>query len=372
MTMLRRQFLFGSALAAIIRPSHAWRRGALPPSAYAKAVHFEPTAGLEQDFGPANFSTATIAFFFRVSSADMAAAQADWLAQDSTPLVNMNMAGIIPLVTFGPAGIYTSYTTTTPGGVLTYTPSFSCATPPCLIGVMCDGDAVKNSLIIRLQYVLGGSTVPPTFVGTPTPIPVAAPDYFMMGGIMQGGITGGSDSGVQLIEVTPDVWHSVIVSFDITNPAAGLCYVAFDNVNYNGDHLGPYSTGGNGVQTCFNALASAGLPDQSPTIATFLDTVNFQIGIPSDVRNDSYAVDMEEFQMFTGTGALDLSVQANRRLFVNADLTSADFTLAATHFGRLPNIRFCESAQNWIAGLNSGQDGRFTSLGGITVQFDAP
>lgn len=190
---------------------------------------------------------------------------------------------------------------------------------------------------------------------------------------------------LQNIKVMPDVWHHVLVSFDLESMTArgmqqseddaqnihndprlgsimtnGRIYVAYDDVNYKGNDLIGASYDATGIAPpgdndlfSQNAALMARYESPPPTMTSGPYLFNpgyFQTTItgpfsrpaysytPGNIRSAGYAfgipatpgyvssirhVEMAEFQMFTGV-TLDTSIEANRRMFITADGRPAD------------------------------------------------
>lgn len=173
------------------------------------------------------------------------------------------------------------------------------------------------------------------------------------------------------IVITPDVWHHVLLSFDISGTVSSTgsadsgdptltstcsMWVSFDDVDYNGtdmpsqvwfDLSDPTIIGPNNIvtQNAFNTFESSigtpfsgnlvdgsgffgtttvsGYNDAPPSYSftpSGLPSLKQPIGLPASAEmvDHIYKVEMAEFQMFTGV-TLDTSVEANRRAFIAPD-----------------------------------------------------
>jgi hypothetical protein len=199
--------------------------------------------------------------------------------------------------------------------------------------------------------------------------------------------------------LTADEWHHVLLAFDIssgvathqvdfpdTNPAStdaqttarATCFVAVDDVNYNGtNNMGNYWVDGGGANDIITEMAYnvAWLSHSEAYFFNLLkDTATYslsaptvaagKVGIPasSDYTGQVYNVEKAELQIYTGV-SLDTSDTGNRRAFVTAEGTpELDYSIADALLGTSPKVRL-HGTKNWKAGRNTGTGGAFTSIG---------
>jgi hypothetical protein len=232
----------------------------------------------------------------------------------------------------------------------------------------------------------------------------------------------------QTIVVSPDRWHHVLLSFDISGSVvatgtfdgagqalSSTCrmWLAFDDVNYTNDDLPRVPNFGAflgtndiitdvAVSTCLTSYnspteqtgaAAASLlnswyqfdatfagQDAPPTYnlsGASISIAGQPMGLPSVVETVSniHHIELAEFQMFTGV-TIDTSVVNNRRAFIGANGKPIDPTKAlpgaapgspppgVTATGKKPDVLF-HGSRNWIAGKNTGTAGQFTPAGKI-------
>ncbi len=154
--------------------------------------------------------------------------------------------------------------------------------------------------------------------------------------------------------LAPNTWTSLIVSWD-TNFGAGLKVVkiAINDV----------------VQT-LTIVANSGVPYSFP----YSTRVSWAVGAYGTSTNGTEHVNnsliyqgyMADFQFWAGI-YLDLSVDANRRLFIDADGKPVDPTDASSGVGSTQTLLFSGDAATF--GTNQGTGGSFTTTGTLT---DAP
>lgn len=206
--------------------------------------------------------------------------------------------------------------------------------------------------------------------------------------------------------ITPDVWHHVLLSFDLTDGASAVqvtypsdapettadqtsawskCYLAVDDVNQVGeDGLGPNSWldggGDNDVvpwspnYTDVFSVAGGGNSllffdwETGPATYDLVSPVvgEGHVGVPTiaDYDTENFRVRIADLQIFTGV-SFDTSVEANRRVFIRSDGKPASPTLAAALLGKQPEVRF-QTPSDWQGGNNRGTSGEFTPTGTIT------
>jgi hypothetical protein len=220
---------------------------------------------------------------------------------------------------------------------------------PSYVGLQCDWlrDGLAY-LAFHLQtdtfaVVTGGP------IGPPSVMPGSEQEFYAVDTVYGNG----------RVPVTPDQWHHVLVSFDLSygcstvgppatpipggdppwgagdfwlNDAEGTrinsrLWYAFDDVNYNGTFLGPYNIDGvggdpNGIltRTASNTLSNLAGSPTCVVSAPNLPAYGAPLGLPAAPLyvNDIYKVELAEFLMFTGV-SMDTGIEANRRLFITAD-----------------------------------------------------
>jgi hypothetical protein len=370
------------------------------------AVHF--WNGMTLSYSAAridDFFKAVFSVWFRVPQASLDAA----LAATPDPQTSEfdifgtyypALSQIIPLVTFG------SVEAATPiygngSGVYPTSPSF--------IGVNCvpNGDGVPPTLAVNLQ--MSNNT---TFDNPPQRLYVQNPlitryDAFYMRGYGRQGYT--SDPYDKLV-VTADKWHHALISFDLSQainaaystdfsgtplaifPGGPTFMWAFDDEDQTNWSLIPSSAQNYNLEPPGSGFVpSTPVPMSQITTQSFVEEAGGDVsfnatwspvpikssgngfGLPTSLQFGSsvYEVELAEFQMFTGV-TLDTSVEANRRLFVNAKGLPADPGKPIHFFGKEPDVSLTRTAQNWLGGANLGKAGKLTKTGKIKVFFPNP
>jgi hypothetical protein len=179
-------------------------------------------------------------------------------------------------------------------------------------------------------------------------------------------------------------------------------WIAIDDVNYNGNELGPFNVDGTTDQNliltrnAYNTANQGGpalpfnvaIPDTSTCNypASNVPSSTYPFGIPAIAQwvNDIHAIEMAEFQMFTGV-TLNTSITSNRRAFIDTDgkpvppdkkASSTDPQSGSIEFmGSSPTLLLHKSG-NWKSGRNTGSagidsdgnvipDGQFVRVAGI-------
>lgn len=329
--------------------------------------------------GVDDFSKGVISIFFSVPAESITAAQSqyDGLDFDNFPdfLWDPNLAGIIPLFTFGanPA------ISTMPYNI---SPSF--------IGINCGasfhgdarGEGDVPSLCARIQYDTG--TAEFTNLGA-----TIANDSFQVGyvGRYGPGVPADQDSR---IAVSADTIHHVLVSFDVSSgcsgsvsgsPPLGIDLTgpsqfmwAFDDVNYAGAYLFPTNPacfGGSGGSNDIYSAGCINCPGDVASTYSFsagdIPVDGFAMGVPSSSGNSDfvYQIRVARLQVFRGV-TVDTSVELNRRAFIKSNGQPASLSAARALLGAIPVIEF-NRAEDWIAGRNSGSGGNFTKTGTVSV-----
>ena len=204
------------------------------------------------------------------------------------------------------------------------------------------------------------------------------------------------------IAVTPDEWHHVLVSIDLSAPtqvhgvnsmtqAAGVrsapkMWLALDDVNYTGKALSNGSpTGGdpNAVLPGLACTMTTLYPSESSSTVIFTGLTEYEyevsapipagvaaVGLPAtgQYARNILPVDLAELQIFTGV-SMDTGVETNRRAFINSKGYPVDPNYGQAKIkktpnvtpsepvkllGKAPDISFTRSAINWTTGYNLG------------------
>ncbi|MGY3590127.1 hypothetical protein ACVIGB_010289 [Bradyrhizobium sp. USDA 4341] len=331
-----------------------------------------------------DFSQAIVSIWFRIPAASITAARSVWAEQSDTPS-DLSLAGVIPLITFGPNGSQTFWrwvTSGLPGDDGHPEATFTTNTSPCVIGVVCNADEDINTLGIRLQYDSGGPSTPDSFDA----LPLSGPDFFEVGARFQGGVVFGSGGSRTVTPILADTWYHALISWDVSSGSSvsfgddgsisfgsvSKFWLAINDVNLTGDALWPNNPacyvphGGsndpNGIVSNYSMAKDVG-SFAAGNIPTFANT----LGIPSDSAN-SYRVshvELAEPQFFTGV-TLDTSVESNRRKFVAPDPDGkprpVDPSFAQAFLMKRPEI-FFKTREDWRDGNNRGTVGGFTVVG---------
>lgn len=354
-----------------------------------------------------NFSKGVISVFFRIPGVTLEAVSA--LSDDpggdvqgdgwegacfSPPLYK-----IIPLITFGSleTGLGDA------AGV---------SVQPSFIGVDCSfagtddghGNLYKPSLSVNLQTPITCS-----FNKTPTfPERELRAECYYMGGA---GSRAPSFTDFQQLEVTPDVWHHALISFDISP----TCSVTFSNANRPVENVispgptfswafddvvmvGPsMQPAGGGVaapladpiddrfiipQGLLSIVVSGDftatpIEDSTDFVVTVADSAiassGNPIGIPTSAAfvDNVHNIELAELQVFTGV-TLDTTVQNNRRAFIKADGSpEITYSIADGLLGKSPEVRLSGDSL-WKAGINAGTIGNFVKVGTINSFSPGP
>lgn len=331
--------------------------------------------------GIPNFSKAVFSFWCGVPSESIAAAQAQWTGSgvdagiDEGGTQNSNLPGMIPLVTFGP-----NPTATTSSSVF----SASSQTSPCFIGINCGPQILEGtpntpsppSLVAHFVYANQSRdfTLNPGAINeSNSHLPKYIDIGYDVGSVTFFRSAFAVPDPPPAILVAADQWHHILVSFDLSSGCfPGKFYLAFDDVNYNGNYLFPsggpspaaYGAGSdpNNIITSLFSAATGGT----------LETAAHPFGIPCTSENTSrvYKVQMAEFQLFTGV-TLVTGVTQNRRAFIKADGTPERSSVAQALLGKAPTV-LLHGSDNWKIGRNTGSVGDFTRTGIINPFATAP
>jgi hypothetical protein len=352
---------------------------------------------LELPAGLADFDKAVISFWFRVPNATIQSvldqpvdpgAEDDGFGTYLPPLYKL-----IPLITFG--SVESAFDHQSSGGAHPLHPI-----SPSFIGVDCSDDSLQ---VLAVNLQMSNST---TFSSEPQFIDQQyRPDAFYMGGY---GARPYTDEEPQMLEVTPDHWHHVLISFDLSLGCS--CYTvseeeaatmtpfqitpgptftwAFDDE----DQVGPSMASSGGamwVSAPGSTHPMAPIPDDSiiPSYlvglvqavtpdgitATWnpvpLSTEDNSIGLPTAAQfvDSVYPIELAELQFFTGV-TTDTRIEANRRAFIDADGVPVPPTPtpddpedpesplrspAERLLGKPPDI-LLHGSGNWIIGKNTG------------------
>lgn len=331
------------------------------------------------DVADASKAVISLWFYLPQAAIDAAVAQYEAITVTSGSLEDGNLPGIIPLLTFG-----------VPSAITGAVPE---TTSRCVIGVACGHKSGRDvseelpipppRLYIHLQYDSGSIDFPSS---------VNASEFFQIGGdpiLFNGPLDGTGEDYGSSIEVAADEWHHFIVSFDLSggcetsilvdSPRLSFdspcqLWLAFDDVNYNGDYLWPSNpsrhpeytgVGANDIYSagCIGISADA----ETHTFAAGNLPINGNpMGIPASTADASfvYNIKMCEIQVFTGV-TLDTSIEDNRRAFITSGGRPAAASLAADLLGQEQDVYF-RSYTDWQTGNNRGTAGDFDPTGTIT------
>lgn len=373
----------------------------------------------------AGFEKAVISFWFRIPSATLSAVVAlSDTSSDPDALGDgwdqgyfyPGLFKIIPLFTFGSienilAGADES------AGLGPISPSF--------IGIDCSnigGSKTSPTLAVNLQTASVCS-----FNKSPqAPENEYRPECYYMRGW---GGEPGTGSEFQSLDVTPDVWHHALISFDLSTGcsitwASGydrsldtsipiyslspgpMFSWAFDdaakvgmsmtpscaNIYTFGDD-GSHDTGPGGTAPIpaldnkyilpngFFNIPVAGDYTATPIEDSTAFTISAsggitQLGCPmgigasADWVSSICKLEMAEFQLFTGV-YLDLTVEENRRAFITSAGKPASPALAQSLLSKAPEILF-QTSNDWITGNNRGTAGPLTPVGTISAYSPSP
>lgn len=323
------------------------------------------------------FSQAVISLWFRVPAGTVSSAVAAYEAWESGESGAGDLSrGIIPLLTFGHRGTYDFYHGLEEGH--TFPPL-----GPSVIGLSCQrvslGDTTNPVCFVHLQYDRGGNP------NTSEPNISDWFDYFQVGDKIPPTINQWPDlTGIPhgFIEVTPDVWHHLLISFDLTGPCGRQAendwttcpfYWAFDGVNYNAEYLWPFTAAAweetgpdNGIVSVWGA-AMASNPAYPLFDSSDIPADNFGIPGCSDDSAFIYNVIIAEMQIYTG---VTMDTGANIDKFI-VDGHPVSKSFAAAFLGKEPEIYFRTQA-DWISGNNRGTAGDFTPTGTIAAYTPGP
>ncbi len=308
------------------------------------------------------------------------------------------LSKIIPLILFGPR-------VSTFSGGLPLSPSF--------IGVDCGDGSYGTPLGARLAVNLQTSR---SFTFSETPF---SPENNLRSACfyMNGYFPGSANIPSQFLTVTPDVWHHVLISFDLS-PSCSITYGnifndpfapdlfqyslgptfswAFDDVAKVGSSMLPSGSGGNrwGLDTVATDSGNQHiLPNGFFSVPVGQDYDDFPVedrtnftvslaggsiaagalGIPSaaDFEDNAYNVKMAYLQVFTGVTA-NATTEEVRRAFVKSDGTpETDFSIAAALLGKSPDIKF-KNGKDFRNGRNTGTGGAFSKTGTINAATPGP
>lgn len=344
---------------------------------------------IQRAAGIGGFSQVVMSFWFRIPQASIDAAIAQYEAIPATgSLEDVNLPGIIPLITFGEGSAITG--------------AIPNLTSRSFIGVAC-GDRTHDDMVddqplppprlfAYLQYDSGLVDL--------FPLTITCLDYFQIGGLLQGpcALPGNAigydyaDHADHIIPVTADAWHHLLVSFEMTGGGCAVTFEAnevvfegtsckfwwaLDDVNYGADYLWPcnpanydlaggdndiYSIGvlsnwGNGSGP--HSFAAGAIPDAP-------------CGMPAagDDASHIHNIMRAEQKIYTGV-TCDTSVEELRRLFITDAGKPAPPSLATAHFGKEPEVYF-QTHEDWINGNNRGTAGNFDETGTITAYTPPP
>ena len=336
---------------------------------------------LQLPAGVPAFSKAVISLWFRVPQATIDAVHAFTPPFHDGPL-NLADMRVVPLLTLGAEQVQTQYSAPETNVAVYMTPNahvygpiydFPKATAgasfpvvPSFIGLVCFPDS-PVTLTINLQakefatltgYLYNSQMVqvwnqydltenPPGYSSALGSCWTTPGDFFLFTTLVDNSFALVNQPGFfqiqTTIEVRPDQWHHLLVSFDISNGCSTFgttgdfisgvaryskLWCALDDINYTGQDLGGLDIGDpNMILTDQggNAIGGeAGYQSNCPTESAKYDLASGTIpaggfGVPASGKYVSSIrrVEMAELQIFTGV-SLDTGVEKNRRLFITA------------------------------------------------------
>ena len=422
-----------------------------------------------QGAGLPDFTKATISLWFRVPRESVSAAKND-LGYDPETMIG---GALIPLLTFGDVteGFNTSSGEETYSGSLTWHtghlkldennaevfvedyPEYSSSDinysgvitgfagpvrlPPSMIAIDCSGDAPHVYVNLQMPNranrtglyadLSNGTSSTDVYAVTstiaqrgtdPPPDYMRRKDWITIGEDVTDFILSGrpeSFYGRSNVEVTPDKWHHLLLSFNLSGTigdGSSDCrmWMALDDANCVRDALPAVTDAAHGANTIFaqggvspdeaprppqphpSGWYEAGQTEDDPPKRTYIwiDTTitgEFQpstyrfspgklVGAPLYVPAPGTAtrkVQMAELQIFTGV-TLDTSVEKNRRAFINSKGQPVDEAYAVAKFrgiygpkspivtpaapvkllGKMPDVSLTRACGVWIGGGNLG------------------
>jgi hypothetical protein len=305
---------------------------------------------------------ATISFWFRVSQAAMDAAYNSW---NTNPIINyggsgdLTLIGIIPLVTWGKAATWIANDGHDTNSI---SPSF--------IGLSAAHPSYGNGpawLAIRFQGDrMGAQFIGPSGGASSGPVLVETSDFFAFG-VQDATINySGGPVVYDIIRVTPDVWHHLIVSWAISGTSGKFTF-ALDGKGYHGSSIYPsganvpasaYGGPGGGIDdilTNLTVLGPGGEDIYSPTYTTNgFEMSSNPFGTITPIQFSSYSssVDMAELQVFIGLSD-DVTDPTILTRFITDQGTPADPKTAETWFGQKQTL-LLHPARGWTTGKQSG------------------
>lgn len=320
-----------------------------------------------------SFASATISLWVYIPSATVTAgidAYEGWDNFPGFPNSGDLEQGIIPFLTFGARG--QEYDGGADAGPMM----------PSVIGLSCreawsGGGIVNPTLYARFQYATGGNPVGTGY---------QYPDYFQVGDLLHPAVSNNVDTiAEQFVEVAPDTWHHLLVSFDLSGSCSASFdsgpsfstlpfYWALDGVNYKGNYLWPNTPAHHSVSGDDNGIVSnwcVGGPEGAEVTFTAGD-LSGVFGIPgasSDSENVRNVI-MAEIQIFTDA-LIDTGVDSNVRAFITSEGKPENPSVAAALMGKGPEVYFA-TLEDFQAGVNSGTAGNFVPTGTIDGYTPVP
>ncbi len=214
---------------------------------------------------------------------------------------------------------------------------------------------------------------------------------------------GGDGGPGNLVTITGDVWHHILICYDLSTPCSAEYFndadpetpaVVFypgptfqwvlDDISQNGDAMFPSGSPlgeededflvhiyPSSISTGATPSADFGDSVLATWASTPIATDGNPIGIPSsgDFSTSIYNIRVCEVQIFTDV-TLDLTVDESRRAFIKSNGRPAHQSLAADLLGKEPEVYF-RTVADWQAGNNLGTAGSFTPTGTI-LETDGP
>jgi hypothetical protein len=304
---------------------------------------------LELPAGLADFDKAVISLWFRVPDATLQAVRAlpddPGREEDTFSTFIPPLYKIIPLITFGSVETALGHQLNEPVySLYPISPSF--------IGVDCSNPYSPDKGLLAVNLQMSNST---TFSSEPIDIDdQLRPDAFYMSGY---GTTPFTSEEPQKLEVTPDQWHHILISFDLSvgcschtasfeevglpprqiTPGPTFTW-AFDDEDKVGPSMGP-SGGAIYISPPTTTYPMTPIPPESIIPSYLFDlTRGFEgitatwspvplrmehsIGSPTAAQfvDNVYPVELAELQFFGGV-TMDARLEANRRAFISASST---------------------------------------------------
>jgi hypothetical protein len=314
------------------------------------AVEFGNNAGLSLQRNVPDLAVAVISFWFRFSKVAIDIADAEWDAA----LEGMPLLGIVPLLTWGITG-----SNTTGGGS-------SISTGPSYIGVRKNHpDDGSAHLVVRFTGPEQGTV----FQTTDGNVAFTGSNYYAIGAAAAENHYSGPAFDIDNMKVKPDIWHHLLMSFDVSGPK-GTMYIAIDDHNYTATTGGWYPA----APACMTAFGFNGGPHEilSTFSYPFYNSVIFStsgagfsmpeqpFGPPTPTEFASHThseIQLAELQIFTDF-MVDTGDENIRRLFLDLDKGGTVFKPVnpkiAEEYFRIKPVVLLHGSSNWKNGKNTG------------------